>query len=115
MQAVSSSARQLDATNNMLSSLPGYLAGFVQLQRLLLASNHLRALPQHIGDLKQLKVGPDHDPNMRYSPPGLFCAATCDGTCMHCDAQCYAAWQLCATTQCTTLCRALSQPPLISA
>lgn len=56
VQAVSSSARQLDATNNMLSSLPGYLAGFVQLQRLLLASNHLRALPQHIGDLKQLKV-----------------------------------------------------------
>ena len=49
-------ARLLDATNNRLLRVPDYLTSFVQLQRLLLASNQLTSLPQDLGALIRLKV-----------------------------------------------------------
>lgn len=67
---VGAAARTLDATNNRLSALPeGFAGALPNLQRLVLASNALTALPPSIGQLRSLKV--------RVLRPGVLAPPAC--------------------------------------
>jgi len=55
--AVGGAAKTLDATNNQLTVLPAEISSFTNLQRLILASNRLSALPVQMSALVALKVG----------------------------------------------------------
>ena len=57
MWAVGSAAKTLDATNNRLTDLPPLISTLSNLQRLILATNQLSALPVQISALTSLKVG----------------------------------------------------------
>ncbi len=56
MEHVGKAARILDATNNRLASLPPSLGSLPSLQRLIVASNQLTALPREISALTNLKA-----------------------------------------------------------
>lgn len=56
LEAIAGSIRVVDATNNRISHLPGYLASFTALQRLVLSRNALTSLPPDLGALSTLKV-----------------------------------------------------------
>ncbi len=62
LQSIARSVRVLDATNNRITSerLPGYLAEFAALQRLVLTKNALTRLPVEVGALQNLKVQGAH-------------------------------------------------------
>ena len=56
MWTVGSAAKTLDATNNRLTALPPSIGSLKNLQRLILATNQLSALPMQISSLVILKV-----------------------------------------------------------
>ena len=58
LEPIAGSVRVVDATNNRVAHLPGYLAAFSSLQRLVLTRNVLTALPPELGTLSSLKVCP---------------------------------------------------------
>ncbi len=56
---VGPAARVLDVTNNHLTYLPDQISSFINLSRLILASNQLNALPPCLSQLSSLKVNFD--------------------------------------------------------